>query len=233
MKNFREIDVFLFHEFFRPGLLKNISSYIFFFADGCQYQTKHKPDWARHYGSVHQLIAKYLNEYFETHEPFAMTTTASASTSASSTPFPEFKTEPNFEIKSEPGLNDTSNSEDQMIPTTTGGGPSIGNGNNSSGCSVSGPDMEQNNIDEKTYSAFLPKSELSQIINTAMDQQSQPTRNFGVITINTPNPNDPTDLSNQTSSEIDNNAVHATSSSNDLDLDQEEHLEPQQVRSMP
>ena len=30
MKNFREIDVFLFHEFFRPGLLKNISSYIFF-----------------------------------------------------------------------------------------------------------------------------------------------------------------------------------------------------------
>ena len=78
-----------------------------------------------------------------------MTTTASASTSASSTPFPEFKTEPNFEIKSEPGLNDTSNSEDQMIPTTmtTGGGPSIGNGNNSSGCSGNGPDMmEQNNM---------------------------------------------------------------------------------------
>ena len=243
MKNFREIDVFLFHEFFRPGLLKNISSYIFFFADGCQYQTKHKPDWARHYGSVHQLIAKYLNEYFETHEPFAMTTTASASTSASSTPFPEFKTEPNFEIKSEPGLNDTSNSEDQMIPTTTGGGPSIGNGNNSSGCSVSGPDMEQNNIDEKTYSAFLPKSELSQIINTAMDQQSQPTRNFGVITINTPNPNDPTDLSNnthhQSSSEIDNAiANNQATLNNDLDnldnFDQEEHhLEPQQCFICP
>ena len=44
--------------------------------------------------------------------------------------------------------------------------------------------------EEKTYSAFLPKAELSQIINTAMDQQSQPQRNFGVITINTPNPDD-------------------------------------------
>ena len=206
---------------------------LFFFADGCQYQTKHKPDWARHYGSVHQLIAKYLNEYFETHEPFSTTTTmtASASTSASSTPFEfktelnEFKTEPNFEIKSEP-LNDTSNSE-EMMP-----GPGAGNGNNSSGGSGGG-DMDQNNIDEKTYSAFLPKSELSQIINTAMDQQSQPTRNFGVITINTPNPNDPTDLSNnQTSSEIDN-AVHATSASNDLDLDQDEHLEPQQCFICP
>ena len=23
--------------------------------EGCSYQTKHKPDWARHYGSVHQV----------------------------------------------------------------------------------------------------------------------------------------------------------------------------------
>merc|ERR1719266_636067 len=36
--------------------------------EGCHYQTKHKPDWARHYGSVHLLIAKYLKEYLETHE---------------------------------------------------------------------------------------------------------------------------------------------------------------------
>jgi hypothetical protein len=92
--------------------------------------------------------------------------------------------------------------------------------------------MDQNNIDEKTYSAFLPKSELSQIINTAMDQQSQTTRNFGVITINTPNANDPTDLSNNPSSEIDNAGGHATSN-NDLDLDQEEHLEPQQCFICP
>jgi hypothetical protein len=28
--------------------------------EGCTYQTKHKPDWARHYGSVHHLIGKYL-----------------------------------------------------------------------------------------------------------------------------------------------------------------------------
>ena len=33
--------------------------------EGCNYQTKHKPDWARHYGSVHQLIPKYLKEYLE------------------------------------------------------------------------------------------------------------------------------------------------------------------------
>ena len=43
-------------------------------------------------------------------------------------------------------------------------------------------------LEEKTYSAFLPKAELSQIISTAMDQQSQPQRNFGVITINTATP---------------------------------------------
>merc|ERR1712141_983399 len=41
------------------------------------------------------------------------------------------------------------------------------------------------------------------------------------------------DLSNQTSSEIDNNTVHATSGSNDLDLDQDEHLEPQQCFICP
>ncbi len=100
--------------------------------DGCQYQTKHKPDWARHYGSVHQLIAKYLKEYLETHEA---------------------KTEP-LEVPDMPELND----------------------------------IKEEPLEEKTYSAYLPKSELTQILNTAMDQQSQPQRNFGVITINSNNP---------------------------------------------
>jgi len=36
--------------------------------EGCAYQTKHKPDWARHYGSVHHFIAKYLKEYLDEHE---------------------------------------------------------------------------------------------------------------------------------------------------------------------
>merc|ERR1711899_231640 len=44
-----------------------------------------------------------------------------------------------------------------------------------------GPSPEE--IDEKTYTAYLPKAELSLILNTAMDQQSQPQRNFGVTTI--------------------------------------------------
>jgi hypothetical protein len=37
--------------------------------EGCPYETKHKPDWARHYGSVHKYLDKYLKEYLETHEP--------------------------------------------------------------------------------------------------------------------------------------------------------------------
>ena len=30
--------------------------------EGCLYKTKHKPDWARHYGSVHKFLDKYLEE---------------------------------------------------------------------------------------------------------------------------------------------------------------------------
>ena len=33
----------------------------------CPYQTKHKPDWARHYGSVHKFIDKYLQEHLAVH----------------------------------------------------------------------------------------------------------------------------------------------------------------------
>ena len=106
--------------------------------EGCPYQTKHKPDWARHYGSVHHLIAKYLKEYLETHEA---------------------KTEPEVDaVEPEMDLSNT--------------GTSCGNG-----------DDAMEDIDEKTYTAYLPKADLSMILNTAMVQQSQPQRNFGVITI--------------------------------------------------
>jgi hypothetical protein len=37
---------------------------------------------------------------------------------------------------------------------------------------------------ERTYSAFLPKADLNQIISTAITQQSQTGKNFGVVTIN-------------------------------------------------
>ncbi|CAB4068537.1 KDM3 [Lepeophtheirus salmonis] len=33
--------------------------------EGCSYTSKHKPDWARHYGSVHKYIEKYLKEKLE------------------------------------------------------------------------------------------------------------------------------------------------------------------------
>jgi hypothetical protein len=33
--------------------------------EGCSYKTKHKPDWARHYGSVHKLLEKYKKEFLE------------------------------------------------------------------------------------------------------------------------------------------------------------------------
>eukprot|EP00095_Tigriopus_kingsejongensis_P003194 maker-scaffold91_size383040-snap-gene-2.25 protein:Tk03194 transcript:maker-scaffold91_size383040-snap-gene-2.25-mRNA-1 annotation:"probable domain-containing histone demethylation protein 2c" len=33
--------------------------------ESCSYQTKHKPDWARHYGSVHKFLDKYITQYFE------------------------------------------------------------------------------------------------------------------------------------------------------------------------
>ena len=39
---------------------------------------------------------------------------------------------------------------------------------------------------ERTYSAFLLTADLSKILMTAMDQQAQPTKNFGVVTVTGP-----------------------------------------------
>ena len=39
---------------------------------------------------------------------------------------------------------------------------------------------------ERTYSAFLPKENLSAILSTAWEQQSQPQKNFGVVTVTGP-----------------------------------------------
>ena len=35
--------------------------------EGCKFETKHKPDWARHYGSVHKVVERLLRDYLETH----------------------------------------------------------------------------------------------------------------------------------------------------------------------
>ena len=35
--------------------------------EGCKFETKHKPDWARHYGSVHKVVDRLLAAYLEDH----------------------------------------------------------------------------------------------------------------------------------------------------------------------
>ena len=35
--------------------------------ENCKFETKHKPDWARHYGSVHKVVDKLLKQYMEEH----------------------------------------------------------------------------------------------------------------------------------------------------------------------
>ncbi len=107
--------------------------------EGCTYQTKHKPDWARHYGSVHKFIDKYLKEHLAM-SPMAkpipkVTPTDSGENSAKENP-------PAVEVTPAPSQNSP-----LMI------------------------------------SEFLPKAELSQILSTALDQQSQPDKNFGVVTV--------------------------------------------------
>merc|ERR1719270_2138161 len=35
--------------------------------ESCKFETKHKPDWARHYGSVHKVMERLLKQYMEEH----------------------------------------------------------------------------------------------------------------------------------------------------------------------
>ena len=117
---------------------------------GCSYSTKHKPDWARHYGSVHQYISKYLKEYMEENKAKEEHNLATTS------------------VKTELGL------EGQKSMPLNPDGPS------------SKPSTADISDGERTYSAFLPTADLSKILMTAMDQQSQPTKNFGVVTVTGP-----------------------------------------------
>lgn len=99
-------------------------------------------DWARHYGSVHQFIPKYLKEYIVEQE--AAQKQSNIITKAFTT--------------ATPSSSNSSKSSEVKIPGITDG--------------------------ERTYSAFLPKADLNQIISTAITQQSQTGKNFGVVTIN-------------------------------------------------
>lgn len=35
--------------------------------ENCKFETKHKPDWAKHYGSVHKVVDRMLKQYLEEH----------------------------------------------------------------------------------------------------------------------------------------------------------------------
>ena len=94
--------------------------------EGCSYQTKHKPDWARHYGSVHQLIGKYLKEYLD-----------------------QRREQQGGELSVEATTTSTSCSS-----STSGSGSGSG----------SGLDVQGVTDGERTYSAFLPKAELHQVM---------------------------------------------------------------------
>ncbi len=126
--------------------------------EGCPYETKHKPDWARHYGSVHKYLDKYLKEYLETHEPhpnWVNPPPRTVGTSGNSTPSKTPKKEP----AAAPAT--------PAAPTTPAPPPA----------------EVKEEPDDGKYSTFLPKDHLSQIINTAMNQQSQVGKDFGVITV--------------------------------------------------
>ena len=97
--------------------------------EGCTYQTKHKPDWARHYGSVHQFIGKYLKEYLD-----------------------QRREQQGGELSVEATTTSTSCSS-----STSGSG--------------SGLDVQGVTDGERTYSAFLPKAELHQVMKQHLNVQ--------------------------------------------------------------
>merc|ERR1719412_480389 len=123
---------------------------------GCSYSTKHKPDWARHYGSVHQYISKYLKEYMEENKANKESVQDVSTT------------------KTDPGSSGHSPQLQNPLPS------SQDDPNNKA---MSTADVTDG---ERTYSAFLPTADLSKILMTAMDQQSQPQKNFGVVTVTGP-----------------------------------------------
>ena len=128
----------------------------------CSYKTKHKPDWARHYGSVHQFINKYLNEFMEERQRLGITRKESETfqVRAGGDQAPS-----QAQQELAPSMNAVA--EDTLQTSANGQTPHITDG-------------------ERTYSAFLPMADLSQIISTAMTQQAQPQKNFGVVTVTGP-----------------------------------------------
>ena len=133
--------------------------------EGCPYETKHKPDWARHYGSVHKYLDKYLKEHLETNPPHPNFLNPPPRK------LPEEKKEENKKAdkkaeKKADNKTGVATEEKPKIEVKTEEGKPSTSGEN-------GP----------KFSTFLPKDHLSKILNTAMTQQSQVGKDFGVITV--------------------------------------------------
>ena len=133
--------------------------------EGCPYETKHKPDWARHYGSVHKYLDKYLKEHLETNPPHPNFLNPPPrkplEEKKEESKKPDKKAEKKADSKNSISTNETPKTEvkvEEGQPSTSG---------------ENGP----------KFSTFLPKDHLSKILNTAMTQQSQVGKDFGVITV--------------------------------------------------
>ena len=133
--------------------------------EGCPYETKHKPDWARHYGSVHKYLDKYLKEHLETNPPHPNFLNPPPrklpEEKKEESKKPDKKAVKNADSKTGIGANEAPKKEvkvEEGQPSTSGD---------------TGP----------KFSTFLPKDHLSKILNTAMTQQSQVGKDFGVITV--------------------------------------------------
>ena len=136
------------------------------------YQTKHKPDWARHYGSVHHYIGKYLQEYLDEKErPGGDVNTLDI-------------------VGLNPAANDQASSQENSLPQqqacTSAQATSLPVLTPSSTEPAAEVKQPITSVPERTYSAFLPKENLSAILSTAWEQQSQPQKNFGVVTVTGP-----------------------------------------------
>ena len=103
--------------------------------EGCSYQTKHKPDWARHYGSVHHFITKYLKEYLDEQEQN------------------QGQLDPNEKVQQQ---------VEQDKEQQTGEIPLNVTPSTSSAATGKGDSSEVTD-GKRTYSAFLPKADLHQV----------------------------------------------------------------------
>ena len=116
----------------------------------CSYETKHKPDWIRHYGSVHKFLFKLLDKFLQDKREREMGEALEAMTAPSPSPEPPKQ-----------AANQLAGARRSSVQ----GAPGSSN-------------------QQRTYTEYLPKAELSVILSTAMTQQNNHQMNTGVASEN-------------------------------------------------